>query len=215
MEPHTINTNGGPLELIPATRDELASVAARWPMGMILSQRDTEPNGLVFQVGEQEAYGIKLQPPDTDEETAKALYFNNQALIASALPSYLEHKHQSILLTCVYYKQKSDGQFESGFAFFASPHPADHSQAKANPLYDGQLGEGAFSMIVDMAAAIAKAGQRVHLPVNAVIGMDVRPRLALGSLGLLFLTQGAKVFAVQYPLHDEYPVWAFAVRAGF
>jgi hypothetical protein len=70
-------------------------------------------------------------------------------------------------------------------------------------------------MIFDMAAAIPKASKRVDLHVNTVIGVDLRPRLALGSLGMPFLVQGATVIAIQHPLRIEHPVWAFAVRAGF
>jgi hypothetical protein len=217
MEKLNINTEAGNLELTPVTPDELKPVAARWPMGVVFSQAETQPNGLVFQVGEQEAFGIKLQPPDTDEQTARALFHMNQALIASALPFYLEHQHQGIMLPCAYYKQKTNGRVESGFAFFASPHPASGllPRTEAQVHYDDKLGDGASKMIFDMAAAIPKASKRVDLPVNTVIGIDLRPRLALGRLAMHFLVQGATVFAIQHPLRIEDPVWAFAVRAGF
>src|SRR5215469_4674608 len=167
MEEFNINTDAGNLEIAPATADELKSVAAQWPMGVVFSQAEGQPNGLVFQVGEQEAFGIKLQPPDTDERTAKGLFFNNLALIASALPFYLEHQHQGITVPCAYYKDKTGGRFESGFAFFVSPHPASRSaaQTKADVLYDDSLGNGASKMIFDFAAAIPKASKRVDLPV--------------------------------------------------
>ena len=217
MKELNINTDAGDLELAPATLDELKTVAAQWPMGMVFGKAETQPNGLVFQVGEQEAYGIKLQPPDADEQTAGALYFNNLALIASALPLYLEHQHQGIMVPCAYYKKKTDGRIESGFAFFVSPHPASKPvpPTKAGVLYDEKLGDGASKMIFDFVDAIPKASQRVNLPVNTVIGIDLRPRLALGTLGMVFLVQGAKVFAIQHPLRTEQPVWAFARRAGF
>jgi hypothetical protein len=217
MEKFNISTEAGTLELMPATPEELKAVAARWPMGMVFSQAETEPSGLIFQVGDQEAYGIKLQPPDTDDQTAKALYFNNLALIASALPFYLEHQHQGIMLPCTYYKEKTSGRVESGFAFFASPHPASKPAAGtgAECQYDDGLGDGASKMIFDMAAAIPKASKRVDLPVNTVIGIDLRPRLALGNLGMRFLVQGGKVFAIQHPLREQDPSWAYVVRAGF
>ena len=217
MEELNINMDAGNLELTPATPDELKLVAARWPMGVVFSQAQNEPHGLVFQVGEQEAYGIKLQPPDTDERTARALYFHNLALIASALPFYLEYQHQGIILPCAYFKEKTGSRFESGLAFFVSAHPASRlpSQPGADARYDGQLGDGASRMIFDMAAAIPKASQRANLPINTVIGVDLRPRLALGNLGMPFLVHGATVFAIQHPLRKEHPVWAFAVRAGF
>lgn len=217
MQTLNVKTEAGDLELAPATAEELKQVAAGWPMGLIFSQAENEPNGLVFQVGEEEAFGIKLQPPDTDEETARALFFNNLALIASALPFYLEHQHPGIMLPCAYYKEKADGRVESGFAFFISPRPGGPGAQRpgAEALYDQKLGEGASPMIFHMAGAIAKASERSGLPMNTVIGLDVRPRLSLGTLGMPFLVQGARVFATQHPLREEHPVWAFAVRAGF
>jgi uncharacterized protein (DUF934 family) len=88
----TITTESGDLELTPTTKEELEGVAAQWPMGVVFQQVEKEPYGLIFQVGEQEALGIKLQPTDTDEQSAQALYINNLALIALALPLYLEHR---------------------------------------------------------------------------------------------------------------------------
>jgi hypothetical protein len=212
-----ITTDAGTLELIPATQDELEGVAARWPMGVVFQQAEKEPYGLIFQVGEQEALGIKLQPPEMDEQTAQALYFNNLALIALALPLYLEQRHQGILLPCAYYKEKIEGRIESGFAFFASPRPSNQSVARieAEDQYDERLGSGASKMIFDMAAAISKASEQSGLPFNTIIGIDVRPRLALGTLGMPFLIQGETVLAIQHPLRGEHPVWEFTVRAGF
>ena len=217
MEKLHINTDAGSIELTPANPDELKPVAARWPMGIVFSQVEAEPHGLVFQVGEQEAHGVKFQPPDSDEQTAKGLYLNNLALIASALPLYLEHQHLGIMLPCAYCKQKSDGRFESGLALFVGADPASRlpSQSRADGLDDDQLGDGASRMASDMAAAVLQAGKQVGLPVNTVIGVDVRPRLALGVLGMPFLVQGAKVFVIQHPLRNDHPVWGFAVRAGF
>ena len=70
-------------------------------------------------------------------------------------------------------------------------------------------------MFFDFAGAIAKAGKRVNLPVNTVIGIDLRARLALGTLGMPFLVHGGKVLAIQYPLRKEQTFWTFALRAGF
>lgn len=212
-----INTDAGNLQLAPATLDELKSVALHWPMGMVFRQEENEPSGLVFQVGEQEAYGLKFQPPDNDEQNARALFFNNQALIASALPFYLKHQHQGIMVPCTYFKEKTDGRIESGFAFFVSPDPASKpaTGSKVGDLHDDKLGDGASKMIFDFMDAISKASKRVELPFGSVIGIDLRPRLALGTLGMIFLVQGAKVFVIQHPLRSDNPVWAFALRAGF
>ena len=188
-----------------------------WPMGVALSHEKAEPHGLVFQVGEEEAYGLKLQPPDTDEQTAKALYYTNLALVASALPFYLEQHHKGIMVPCAYYRDKTNNRFESGFAFFVGPHPASRPAAprEIELDHDDNLGDGASRMISDMIDAILKASQRIGLPISPPIGIDLRPRMALGMLGTPFLVHGPKVFAIQHPLVSEHPVWSFAVRAGF
>jgi hypothetical protein len=217
MKELVIHTDAGNLDLTPATPDELNHIAAEWPMGVILNEAEAEPNGLVFQIGKEEAYGVKLQPPDTDEPTAQALYFNNLALVAAALPFYLEHGHRGILLPCTYYKKKSDGRFESGIAFFMSPRLGSTTPAptKAQVPFDDELGEGASNMIRHFAAAVSEARKRLNFPLIPIIGVDVRPRSALGALGMSFLVQGARVFAIEHPLGDDHPAWAFAVRAGY
>jgi hypothetical protein len=216
MEQFNITTDAGNLELAPATTDELKTIAAQWPMGIVAKQGDTDPWGLVFQVGDHEAYGIKLQSPEVDEGTAKVRFFMNQALIAAALPFYLEHHHQGIMLPCAYYKEKGHGRVESGFAFFVSSHPTSKMAArtKAEIQYDDRLGDGASKMIFDMAAAIGKASAQIHVPLSTIIGIDLRPRLALGLLSMRFLVQSARTFLVQHPLLKEHPVWGYAVRAG-
>ena len=216
MEAINIKTAAGNLELSPATPDELKRLASRWPMGVVFSQAKDQPNGLVFQIGEQEAYCLKLQPPDADERTAKALYFHNLCLIAAALPLYLEKQHQGLILPCAYFKKKQDDRFESGTAFFANPYPdhASRPESESDALYNDRLGPGSSRMIFDMAAAIAQASKQLQLPLNTLIGLDVRPRLALGTLGMPFILFGPKVFVIQHPLNEAHPFWAFAVKAG-
>lgn len=217
MKERVIHTDAGNLDLTPATSDELQHIATEWPMGVILNSAEDEPNGLIFQIGNEEAYGVKLQPPDTDERTAEVLYFNNLALIAAALPSYLEHQHRGILLPCAYFKNKTDGRFESGIAFFVSPglDSTTPAPSQAQVPFDDMLGDGASEMLRHISAAVSEARKRLNLPVIPVIGVDVRPVLALGSLGMSFLVQGAKVLAIQHPVRDDHPAWALAVRAGY
>lgn len=211
-----IETGAGKLELFPATEGEIKSFAARWPMGVGIAG-DDGPNYLTFQVGEEEAYGLKMQPPDTDERTATLMYFQNLIVIASALPAYLERNHRGIVLPCVYLKQKSNDRFESGIAFFVGPDPASRTPAlkEAEVLYDEPLGDGASKMLLDFIDAILKAGAQLKAPMGPFIGFDVRPRLALGNLGMPFLVHGSQVVAIQFPLRPEHPFWEYVVRAGF
>ena len=70
-------------------------------------------------------------------------------------------------------------------------------------------------MVFDMVFAIGHAIQKHNFPQLTVIGMDVRPRLAMGSLTMHFLIEGQHVIVVKHPLHEDDPVWKFVVGAGF
>ena len=158
-----------------------------------------------------------MQPPDTDERTATHLYFQNLIVIASALPAYLERKHRGVIVPCVYLKERSTDQFESGIAFFVGPDPASRTPElnEAELLHDETLGDGASKMIVDFVDAIVKASVQINVPIGPFIGFDVRPRLALGNLGMSFMVRGSEVVAIQFPLRPEHPFWEYVMRAGF
>jgi len=66
-----------------------------------------------------------------------------------------------------------------------------------------------------MAAAIAGASKACGLPLLTVIGMDLRPRLAIGGLAMHFIVEGPRVFVVKDPLQEDEAVWRYVVRAGF
>lgn len=215
-QPRTIRTDSGALELIPATVDQLRGVARYWPMELVGAIDETGSFGLVFQKGDQEVFGIKLQPPDTSEQDAKLLHHMNRALIAAALPHYLEKQHRGVMVPCAYYKEKSAGVVETGLAFFVGPDPASASASpKVDAPYDEQLGTGATQMWVDMVAAIGKAIAECHHPKLTIIGVDLMPRLAIGGLAIHFLVEGPRVFVVKDVLHEDEPVWDYVVRAGF
>ncbi|MGE0371868.1 MAG: hypothetical protein AB7Q01_08275 [Gammaproteobacteria bacterium] len=209
-----ISTDAGDLVLLPAGTEDVIKAARRWPMGVVLAQKDGEPHGLNFQVGEEEAFGIKFQPPDTTEEKAVRQFIANLSLIAHALPQYLEYGHRGILLPCAYLKAKAGGRFESGVAFFASPYAISNDTVEDMP-HEDRLGAGSVRMMMDFMRAITDGSDEIGIPVTTFIGTDVRPRLALGALGMPFMVSGADVLAIQHPLRPEYPCWRFARAGGF
>jgi hypothetical protein len=121
------------------------------------------------------------------------------------------------MVPCAYYKEKSRGMVETGIAFFvgADAESRSGSGRNADIMYDDRLGEGATSMILDFAAAIAQASKACGLSLLTVIGVDLRPRLAIGGLAMHFVVEGPRVFVVKDPLQEEEPVWQYVVRAGF
>lgn len=217
METRTIRTSAGDLELVAATIDQLRGIARYWPMALIQYAEMPVQYGLVFQRGEEEICGVKMQPPDVAEPKARVAHHANRALIAAAIPCYLEKQHRGVMVPCAYYKEKPTGLAESGIALFVGPDPASKpvSMDRRDVLFDRQLGDGATSMVFDMLGAIGEARQASALPLMPAIGVELRPHLALGRLAMHFVVEGRNVFVVKDPLVEDEPVWAYVVRAGF
>ena len=186
---------------------------------MELIEDTTRPDyyGLVFQHGDEEVHGVKLQPVDMSQSNARAVHLLSRGFIASALPAYLAKGHKGVMVPCAYYKQKGEDRFEAGFAFFVGPDPESRSKAGANEKagFDEELGAGATTMISDMSGAIVDAIKASVFPFPMFIGVEVRPRLAIGGLAMYFVIAGPQVLVVNDPLDEAEPVWGFVVEAGF
>jgi len=217
VPPRTIETEEGTLNLVPAKIDQLRDIARYWPMELVANPDSTGHFGLVFQRGDQEVHGIKLQPADAPEADARTFHHTNRALIATALPYYLEKRHRGVMVPCAYYKEKGSGVAETGIAFFVGPDARSKStsRSRSDVMYDDRLGAGATPMVFDMVGAVAKARKESGLPLMTVIGVEMRPRLAIGGLAMHFVVVGQQVFVVKDPLDESEPVWEYLVRAGF
>jgi hypothetical protein len=213
VEHRKIDTDAGYLELIPVTIDQLQGFAHYWPMELFASSDDSSRYGLVFQHGDDEVHGVKMQPVDIAEDEAQTIHHVNRALIASALPEYLEKQHRGVMVPCAYYKKKAEGMAESGIAFFVGPDAS--SMNDEDPLFDHKLGDGASPMVWDMARAIYAASKETGLPYMRPIGMDLRPRLLIGGLAIHFAIEGSNLFVVKDPLDENELVWEYLVGAGF
>ena len=219
----TIRTEAGTLELVPATIDQLRDIASYWPMELLTYQQGSPDFGLVFQHGNEEVFGVKMQFPDMPEIDAQVLHGLHRTWIASALPCYIEKCHQGVMVPCAYLKEKSPGMAEAGLAFFVGPGPRD-TPLKGNggeSFWDDKLGAGATRMVWDMVHSLgepkAAAEREMSGPASMelrVIGMELRPRLQIGGLAMHFVIVGENIFVVKYPLNEEEPVWRFVVRAG-
>ncbi len=221
-ETKVIRTEAGTLELIPATLDQLRCIAGYWPMEL-LGYRDGPPDfGLVFQRGSKEVYGVKMQFVDMPEADAMAIHGFCRAMINAALPRYLQKNHQGVMVPCAYFKTKSPGLFEAGLAFFVGPAPEDAPmKGSSDVLWDEKLGAGATGMIVDMVHSLGESNSAPGLegPLAndelPVIGMELRPRLAMGSIVMPFVVQGQTIVVVKHPMREDEPLWNEVVRAGF
>jgi hypothetical protein len=216
MKSMTIKTDAGDLELVPATIDQLRGLAHYWPMELLQNVDPPGSYGLVFQHDEEEIEGIKMQTVDVAKADAVRNHHVYRILIAAALPHYLEKQHRGVMVPCAYYKEKASGLAEAGIAFFVGPDPASKpSVQRAGSNYDDRLGEGATQMVMDMIGAIGKAMQKYDLPPITLIGLDVRPRLMIGSIVIHFVIQGSEVIAAKDQKVETDPVWEHVVRAGF
>lgn len=83
--------------------------------------------------------------------------------------------------------------------------------------HGGQEVHGVEMQPADIAEAdaIATASKTCNLPLMTVIGMDLRPRLAMGGLAMHFAIEGPRVFVIKDPLQEAEPVWEYVVRVGF
>ncbi len=145
-----------------------------------------------------------------------------RTMIAGALPRYLQKNHQGVMVPCAYLKAKSPGMFETGLAFFVGPAPEDATmEGGSDTHWDEKLGAGATRMILDMVHSLNEAnpapGPEAPKATNVVhvIGMDLRPRLAIGSMVMPFVVQGQTILVVKHPMTDDEPLWNEVVRAGF
>ncbi len=199
-----------------------ATFADYWPMEL-LGYDDGPPDfGLVFQHGNEEVYGVKMQFLEMLEADAMRFHLLSRNMIAEALPRYLQKRHQGVMVPCAYFKTKSPGVVEAGLAFFVGPAPEDAPlSASSDTHWDERLGPGATRMILDMVHSLGEPNPhpgregRVATNVLHVIGMDLRPRLAIGSMVMPFVVQAQTVMVVKHPMTEDEPLWNEVVRAGF
>jgi hypothetical protein len=213
-EPRTLKTDAGDLDLVPATLDQLDGLYRYWPMGIvdIFAERD----GLVFQRGDQELYGVKFQHVDRPEPLAHFVHLSDCALVASALPYYVEHQHRGVMVPCPYIKKKSSGLVETGITYFVGPDVASRAlyYEKNDTLFD-QLGVGATAMIFHMQLAVVRASKERGLPIDYFLTHELRRRLAVRSIVMHFAIHGPHIVVIKSPIKEADLTWGHVVRAGY
>jgi hypothetical protein len=74
MKTTVIRTQAGTLELVPATVDQLRGIARYWRMELLAYEDGPPDFGLVFQHGNEEVYGVKMQCVDMPQADAVAVH---------------------------------------------------------------------------------------------------------------------------------------------
>lgn len=214
----TIHTPSGEVSLVEPDPARLRNLRQMLPMGAV---RFGEPKngahfGIVMKVGEREVYGVKQQPPDFQEESwAKRQFFINSLLIAHTLRSYLNHGYSGVFMPCAYWRVKGE-RHEVGVAYFGAPSPSgiESNEFEFNSAWDDWFGHGFSQMLISFIQALKASQAESGFDLQPTIGLDYRPRLALGRLGLGFLVQAQDVFALKTVVNELDPAWAALRSTG-
>lgn len=169
-----------------------------------------------MQCGERELYGVKRQPVDCDEQQSKVSYQANAILIAHSLASYLTHGFSGLFMPCAYIRIKDTGRFESGIAYFGYPsqHGRECQEYPYEESYDGEFGHGFTTMMTIFIRALQQSSRDTGITLSTVIGLEVRYRHQLGSLGFGFMLVGPHVICLKTVVSEQDPTWTTLRATG-
>jgi len=208
---NTIKTPQGPVELIPPTISQLQALRARLPLGIVQYGEAIRGArfGVVMKCGENEAYAVKHQPVEVERKHLQTCYTANSILIAISLRKYMEHGFAGLMMPCAYVRDKGPKGIEAGLAFFAAPDPAGKEALDFphDDAFDNQFGTGFTIMLTAAIRAIQAASKDSGITLMQPIGLDIRPRSALETLGFSFLVLGPLVFCLKTHVTEQDPMW--------
>ncbi len=213
-----IQTPQGTVKLLAPTAELMRSIRTLLPFGAVgfREPQGKAKYGLVMQCGERELRDVKQQPPDCDDQSGPVCYEANSILIADSLAGYLAHGFSGVFLPCAYFRKKEGGRMESGIAYFGYPSPRGH-EAQEYPYeraYDGEFGHGFTKMMTSFIRALKQSAKDTGIPLSPCIGLDVRRRMQLGSLGFGFMLVGPHVVCLKTALSERDPVWTALRSTG-
>ncbi|HVK58459.1 MAG TPA: hypothetical protein VM735_06755 [Candidatus Kapabacteria bacterium] len=214
----TITTPQGELQLVPAPAKLLSTINSFLPFGVygFKTPQNGANYGIAMQCGDQEVFCIKQQPVDCDEEHGSLLYKAHSWLIAHSIGGYLRNGFSGLLMPCAYIRQKEAGKVEPGIAYFGvpSPHGRESQEFPFDELFDPQFGHGFKTMMMSFIRELQQSSIEKRIPLFQTIGLDMRPRLHLGSLGFGFMVVGPHVVCLQPRVTDGSPIWESLRCAG-
>ena len=213
----TVSNPHGEIELLDPAPDLLQAIRSILPFGVIPlvpPQQDAD-FGLVMQCGEQQLSAVKLQPGDSDERTAFAVLQANSVLIALAVGVYARHGYAGLFLPCAYLRDKGNDRVESGIALFGFPARTDREVGKSRTaVFDQDLGRGYSAMMMSFLHDLEDSAKKTGIPLQKMIGVEVRRFQQLGTLFLGFLSIGASLVCLKTAIADADPAWTALLSAG-
>ena len=214
----TVQTPQGEVALLDPSTEILRAIRAYFPYGAF---RFSKPQngadfGLVMQCGEEEVLGVKQQPTDCDEQQSWVSYQANSILIADSFLEYLGYGFSGAFMPCPYIRSKPGPVYESGIAYFCFPAKSGREALEYDyqGSYDGQFGHGFTTMMTSFIRTLQKRSKASGITLSPVIGLDVRRRSDLGTLGFGFMTLGPHVICLKTRISEDDPVWTVLRSTG-
>ncbi len=213
--PMTLNTAHGPITLVESSPENLRSLRAALPLGLVDFETDIlgVRYGIVMKCGDTEAGFVKQQPPDIADDSLQAAHLANSILIALSLQTYQANGFGGCLLPCLYQRKKPSG-VEAGIAYLGSPskNGIEATEFPFEGSYDRQFGHGFTTQFTHFIRALQKSSRESKISLPPCIGLDHRPRSALGSLEMQFLIHGPDIYCLKTNITETDPLWT-ALRA--
>jgi hypothetical protein len=135
-----------------------------------------------------------------------------RALLPGAVARYLKRGNGGILIPTAYHREKPNDRSEVGVAAFAFPVAADHALAPGP--FDEQLGAGSSTMLFNFFEDVGACARDVGLELPTMIGCDLRPRLALGTISTPLMVSGPHVHCLVPNIEERDFIWSVLVDAG-
>lgn len=214
----TLDTLQGSVTLLEPPRELLLFIRDLLPMGIMGIQppKNGARFGIVMQCGERELFAVKMQPVECSEEQSRTSYLANSLLIATAIKRYLSRGFGGLLIPCPYMRDKGARGVEAGIAFFGypSPHGSEATAQVDYPAFDPRFSKGFTAMTTGFIGDLQATSAETGITLFQAIGLDPRPRLALGTIGFAFMLVGPHVVCLKPRVTAEDPSWTMLRSTG-
>lgn len=214
----TIQTPQGEVWLHPPPVDMLRAIRSCLPFGAVrygATQKGAD-YGLVMQCGTRELYAVKQQPVDCDEAQSRISFRANSLLVAHSLAAYRGYGFSGLFMPCPYLRAKEGERYEAGIAYFAYPSPRGHESQEypRQEAFDGRFGHGFTTMMSSFITCLKESSKEMGISLAQPVGLDVRSRLQLGSLGFGFMVLGPHILCLKTIVSEQDPTWTVLRSSG-
>lgn len=214
----TVSTPKGEVTLLEPPVELLRTIRSFLPFGAFRYDppQDGADFGIVMQCGDREVHAVKQQPVPCDKKQGMVSYQANSILIAHSIAGYLQSGFSGLLMPCAYIRNKENDQVESGIAYIGCPSPNGREclEFPDEGAYDRNFGHGFTTMMVSFIRALQQSERDTGITLFQPIGLDVRPRLHLGSLGFGFMLVGPYIVCLKTHVTEQDPVWTVLSSMG-